>query len=45
MIKTYKHQDGEGFGANEVGEGSGDNEGKIGDIPEPPKTHHKNSFP
>jgi hypothetical protein len=27
-----------------VGEGSGDNEGKIGDILEPPKTHHKNAF-
>jgi hypothetical protein len=24
--------------------GSGENEGKIGDIPEPPKTHHKNAF-
>jgi hypothetical protein len=38
MIETYKRQDGEGLGANKVGEGSGDN------IPEPPKTHHKNSF-
>jgi hypothetical protein len=36
MIKTYKRQDGEGLGANKVGEGSGEN------IPEPPKTHHKN---
>jgi hypothetical protein len=32
-------QDGEGLGANKVGEGSGEN------IPEPPKTHHKNDFP
>jgi hypothetical protein len=39
MIETYKRQDGEGLGANKVGEGSGDN------IPEPPKTHHKNDFP
>jgi hypothetical protein len=39
MIKTYKRQDGEGLGANKVGEGSGEN------IPEPPKTHHKNAFP
>jgi hypothetical protein len=39
MIKTYKRQDGEGLGANKVGEGSGEN------IPEPPKTHHKNNFP
>jgi hypothetical protein len=41
MIETYKRQDGEALGANKVGEGSGENEGKIGDIPEPPKTHHK----
>jgi hypothetical protein len=39
MIETYKRQDGEGLGANKVGEGSGEN------IPEPPKSHHKNDFP
>jgi hypothetical protein len=39
MIKTFKRQDGEGLGANKVGEGSGEN------IPQPPKTHHKNDFP
>jgi hypothetical protein len=39
MIKTFKRQDGEGLVANKVGEGSGEN------IPEPPKTHHKNGFP
>jgi hypothetical protein len=39
MVETYKRQDGEGLGANKVGEGSGEN------IPEPPKTHHKNAFP
>jgi hypothetical protein len=44
MIETYKRQDGEGLGANKVGEGSAENEGKIGDIPEPPKPHHKNAF-
>jgi hypothetical protein len=44
MIETYKRQDGEALGANKVCEGSGENEGKIGDIPEPPKTHHKNTF-
>jgi hypothetical protein len=44
MIETYKRQDGEGLGANKVGEGSGENVGKIGDIPKPPKTHHKNAF-
>jgi hypothetical protein len=31
MIETFKRQDGEGLGANKVGEGSGEN------IPEPPK--------
>jgi hypothetical protein len=44
MIETYKLQDGEVLGANKVGEGSGENEGKIEDILEPPKTHHKNAF-
>jgi hypothetical protein len=39
MIEEFKRQDGEGLGANKVGEGSGEN------IPEPPKTHHKNDFP
>jgi hypothetical protein len=39
MIETYKRRDGEGLGANKVGEGSGEN------ILEPPKTHHKNAFP
>jgi hypothetical protein len=38
MIETYKRQDGEGLGANKVGEGIGES------IPEPPKTHHKNAF-
>jgi hypothetical protein len=44
MIETYKRQDREALGANKIGEGSGENEGKIGDIPEPPRTHHKNTF-
>jgi hypothetical protein len=39
MMETYKRQDGEGLGANKVGEGSGEN------ILEPPKTHHENDFP
>jgi hypothetical protein len=39
MIEAFKRQDGEGLGANKVGEGSGEN------IPEPPKNHHKNDFP
>jgi hypothetical protein len=39
MIEAFKRKDGEGFGANKVGEGSGEN------IPKPPKTRHKNDFP
>jgi hypothetical protein len=39
MIEAFKRQDGEGLGANKVGEGSGENN------PEPPKNHHKNDFP
>jgi hypothetical protein len=39
MIQTIKRQNGEGLGANKVGEGSEEN------LPEPPKTHHKNNFP
>jgi DNA repair exonuclease SbcCD ATPase subunit len=39
MIEAFKRQNGEGLGANKVGEGSGEN------IPEPPKAHHKNNFP
>jgi hypothetical protein len=32
------------LGASKVVEGSRKNEGKIEDIPKPPKTHHKNAF-
>jgi hypothetical protein len=39
MIEAFKRQYREGLGANKVGEGSGEN------IPEPPRTHHKNDFP
>jgi hypothetical protein len=35
MIETFKRQNGEGLGANKVGEGSEEN------IPESPKTHQK----
>jgi hypothetical protein len=38
MIETFKTLDGEGLGANKVGEGSGEN------IPESTKSHHKNDF-
>jgi hypothetical protein len=33
MIEAFKYQDGEALGANKVGEGSGENEGRIVDIP------------
>jgi hypothetical protein len=39
IIEAFKRHDGEGLGANMVGEGSGEN------IPEPPKTRHKSDFP
>jgi hypothetical protein len=39
MIEAFKRQDGEGLGANNVGEGSEEN------IPEQSKTHQKNNFP
>jgi hypothetical protein len=39
MIETYTHLDGEALGAKKAGEESGES-----DIPEPPKTHHKNAF-
>jgi hypothetical protein len=38
MIETFKRQNGEGLGANKVGEGTGEN------IPEPPKPTTKNDF-
>jgi hypothetical protein len=39
MIEAFKRQDGEALGAKKVGEGSGES-----NVPEPPKTHHKNAF-
>jgi hypothetical protein len=39
MIEKYKCHDGEGLGANKVGEGSREN------VLEPPKTHRKNACP
>jgi hypothetical protein len=44
MIEAYKRYDGQALGSAKVGEGSGENEGNIGDIPEPPKTYHKNAY-
>jgi hypothetical protein len=44
MVEAYKRYDGQALGSDKVGESSGENEGKIDDIPEPPKTHHKNAY-
>jgi hypothetical protein len=44
MIKAYKRYDGQALGSDKVGEGSGEDEEKIGDIPEPPKTYQKNAY-
>jgi hypothetical protein len=44
MMKTYKRQDGHGFGSEKIGESSGEGEEKISDIHAPPKTHHKNAY-
>jgi flagellar biosynthesis chaperone FliJ len=44
MIEAYKHYDGQALGSDKVGEGSAENEGKIGDIPESPKTYHNNAY-
>jgi hypothetical protein len=44
MIEAYKRYDGQVLGSDKVGERSGENEGKIGDIPEPPKSYHKNAY-
>jgi hypothetical protein len=44
MIEAYKRYDGQVLGLDKVTKGSGENEGKIGDIPEPPKTYHKNAY-
>jgi hypothetical protein len=44
MIEAYKRYDGQVLGSDKVGEGSSENVGKISDIPEPPKTYHKNAY-
>jgi hypothetical protein len=44
MIEAYKCYDGQALGSDKVGEGSGENEGKIGDIPEPFQTYHKDAY-
>jgi hypothetical protein len=44
MIEAYKHYDGQALGSDKIGECSGENEEKIGDIPAPPKTFHKNAY-
>jgi hypothetical protein len=44
LSKAYKRYDWQALGSNKVGEGCGENEGKISDIPKPQKTHHKNAY-
>jgi hypothetical protein len=41
MIEAYKCYDGQALGSDKIGEGSGEKEEKIGDIPAPPKIFHK----
>jgi flagellar biosynthesis chaperone FliJ len=44
MIEAYKRYDGQALGSDNIGECSGENKEKIGDIPAPPKTFHKNAY-
>jgi hypothetical protein len=44
IIEIYKCYEREAHGVNKVGEEIGENEAKIRDIPEPPKTPHKNAY-
>jgi hypothetical protein len=44
MMKTYKRQDGHGFGSEKIGESSGEGDEKFGNILALPKTYHKNAY-
>jgi hypothetical protein len=44
MIAAFKSYDGPALGADKTGEGSGERDEKIGVIPIPPQTTHKNKF-
>jgi hypothetical protein len=44
MIEAYKRYDGQAPLSDKFGECSGEKEEKIGDIPAPPKTFHKNAY-
>jgi hypothetical protein len=44
MIEAYKRYDGQALGSEKIGECSGEEGEKIGDIQDPPKTYHKNSY-
>jgi hypothetical protein len=44
MIEAYKRYDGQALRLVKVVESSGEKEEKIGDIPAPPQTFHKNTF-
>jgi hypothetical protein len=44
MISAFKCYDGLALGANKIGESSGERDEKVGEIPIPPQTTHKNKF-
>jgi hypothetical protein len=44
MIEAYKCYNGQVLGSDKIGECSGEKEEKIGDIPAPSKTLHKNAY-
>jgi hypothetical protein len=44
MIEAYKCYEGQAFGSDEIGECSGEEGDKIGDILAPSKTFHKNAY-
>jgi hypothetical protein len=44
MIEAYKRYDGQALGSEKIGECSGEEGEKIGDIQAPPKTFHKNAY-
>jgi hypothetical protein len=44
MIVAFKHNDGRALGGDKIGESSGERDEKLGEIPIPPPTKHKNKF-
>jgi hypothetical protein len=43
-IEAYKRYDGQALGSDKIGECSGEEEEKIGDIQALPKAFHKNAY-